>query len=202
MTTIAPSTIARALSVPLNTSAHAEHVARDVVNGITRYGRDPSPPRPSLVDEVGLVYVASLYDRLRRGSRLVSAERELLNLFGLWRAALWEREGVTAGRLVLLASVHATCTTRAKDPAGPWAAARNRVRAFVAHAYGVRVIPAPHGWPVERWSLYYAQDFEALPGWFRAERDPPDEVREQERGKAPAFKKMSASEGKEDDDGT
>lgn len=205
MTTIAPSTIGHALSARPDSTARIEAVAKEVVKTITSYGREPSPPRPSLVEEVGLVYVASLYDRLRRGQRLVSAERELLALFGLWRSALWEREGVSAGRLVLLASVHETCTDRAKaDDASPWAAARKRVRTFVAHSYGAQRVPTPRGWAVESWSLYYAQDLSALPLWFRLGREPPEEQRERERGKAPAYRKMSADEayGKEDDDGT
>jgi hypothetical protein len=146
-------------------------IARRVVGELPRYARVEPPSRPDLGVSDGALL--ALLARHAKGATLTATERATLELFGAWRAVVFQSEVVSASRLLVLLECVLAVEMGGK--------AARRLRDFVRAEYG-RTLPKPLE-QIARSLRDYAEwatfRLDLVPRWMRtgSPYDAPDDVR-------------------------
>ena len=134
-----------------------------VLTHLSEYVPKAAPERPEALDlsDTELAEAARKLDRTGKAS---NAEKEALQLYGSWRAAVFKIEAESAGNLIMLLSLLNLLESQDSDECG-------KIRDFVREQYHAPISgpPAPYATTqfAENWASRYAEQRNVLPMHLR-----------------------------------
>ncbi len=159
-------------------------LASEVLEDLENYGRRAAPKMPAELDEFTAQELIDKVQKVAMATRPGQADKDLVQLFALWRAAVFLVESVNAGRVeVLYAAARAFSAASKEYPAH--AKDLHTLGIFFETEWSQPLLPILSMPDARRRAPMLAQDLVTLPSYFRTMSETDVVPKERKRGGAP-----------------